>query len=40
VYPVPLPDTFDTWQDWAKEFTEIINGPSRWFRAKKPYFLH
>jgi len=29
VYPVPLPDTYATWQDWAKEFTEIINGTSR-----------
>ena len=28
IYPVPLPDTFETWQDWAREFTEIINGPS------------
>lgn len=27
-YPVPNPDTFDTWQDWAKEVTQIINGPS------------
>jgi hypothetical protein len=28
-YPVPNPDTFETWQDWARAFTEIINGPSR-----------
>ena len=28
-YPVPVPDTFETWQDWAREFTTIINGPSR-----------
>ena len=28
-YPVPDPYTFDTWQDWANEFTTIINGPSR-----------
>ena len=28
-YPVPSPDTFETWQDWAREFTTIINGPSR-----------
>lgn len=27
-YPVPDPSTFETWQDWAREFTEIINGPS------------
>ena len=28
-YPVPNPDTYETWQDWALEFTAIINGPSR-----------
>jgi hypothetical protein len=28
-YPVPAHDEFDTWQDWAREFTTIINGPSR-----------
>jgi hypothetical protein len=28
-YPVPDPDTFENWQDWALEFTQIINGPSR-----------
>jgi hypothetical protein len=28
VYPVPSPYNFDNWQDWAKQFTEIINGPS------------
>lgn len=28
-YPIVPPDAFDTWQDWAKEFTTIINGPSR-----------
>ena len=27
-YPIPDPDTFNTWQDWAMEFTTIINGPS------------
>jgi len=27
-YPVPDPSTFETWQDWAREFTTIINGPS------------
>jgi hypothetical protein len=27
-YPVPDPKTFETWQDWAREFTTIINGPS------------
>jgi hypothetical protein len=29
VYPVPSPDTYQNWQDWAIEFTEIINGPSQ-----------
>ena len=29
VYPVPDPDLFERWQDWASEFTLIINGPSR-----------
>jgi hypothetical protein len=29
VYPVPSPDAYDHWQDWALEFTEIINGPSK-----------
>lgn len=28
-YPVPDPDLYDNWQDWASEFTLIINGPSR-----------
>lgn len=25
-FPVPDPSTFETWQDWAYEFTNIING--------------
>jgi hypothetical protein len=29
VFPVPDPDTFEKWQDWAEELTMIINGPSR-----------
>ena len=29
VYPVPVPDTFENWQDWAYEFTNIVNGASR-----------
>jgi hypothetical protein len=29
VYPIPNPDAYDNWQDWALEFTEIINGPSQ-----------
>jgi hypothetical protein len=28
VYPVPDPELFENWQDWASEFTLIINGPS------------
>ena len=28
-FPVPTPDRYETWQEWAKDFTEIINGPSR-----------
>ena len=28
VYPVPDPDLYANWQDWASEFTLIINGPS------------
>jgi hypothetical protein len=27
-YPVPNPEDFGTWQEWALEFTQIINGPS------------
>ena len=29
VYPIPMPDSFETWQDWALEVTQIINGKSR-----------
>jgi hypothetical protein len=28
VYPVPDPDLYDDWKDWAFEFTLIINGPT------------
>lgn len=28
-YPVPTPDSFETWQEWADEFSLTINGPSR-----------
>lgn len=28
-YPVPDPDLFEQWQDWANQFTLIINGPSQ-----------
>ena len=28
VYPIPDPDMFENWQDWAREVTLIINGPS------------
>ena len=27
-YPVASPDNYDNWQDWAKDFTEIVNGQS------------
>ena len=27
-FPVPTPDDFENWQDWAKEVTLIINGKS------------
>jgi hypothetical protein len=28
-YPVPDAQLYANWQDWAYEFTEIINGPTR-----------
>lgn len=28
-YPVPDPSAYENWQNWAKDFTEIINGPSQ-----------
>lgn len=27
-YPVPHPDNYEEWQQWAKDFTEIVNGQS------------
>jgi hypothetical protein len=27
-YPVPDPQLYENWQNWAFEFTEIINGPT------------
>ena len=27
-YPVPDPELFEDWGDWALQFTLIINGPS------------
>lgn len=27
-YPVSDPDLFKNWQDWALDFTQIINGPT------------
>jgi len=27
-YPVPDPSEYADWQTWARDFTEIINGPS------------
>lgn len=29
VYPIPDPDTYTDWRDWAKEFALIINGPQQ-----------
>lgn len=26
-YPLPMPDIFVNWQDWASEVTNILNGP-------------
>jgi len=28
-YPVPDPALYANWQDWANEFTEIVNGPTQ-----------
>ena len=28
-YAMPDPELFENWQDWADEFTFIINGPSQ-----------
>ena len=27
-FPIPTPDTYDNWQDWASEVSLIINGKS------------
>lgn len=27
-YPIAHPDSYDSWQKWAKDFTEIVNGQS------------
>ena len=27
-YPTPNTDDFNTWQDWARAFITVINGPS------------
>lgn len=29
VFPIPDPDTYDDWRDWAREFALIINGPQQ-----------
>jgi len=29
VYPIPSPDTFSDWRDWARQFALIINGPTQ-----------
>ena len=28
VFPIPLPDKFEAWQDWAQAVTQSINGKS------------
>lgn len=28
VYPIPDPSSYDNWQQWTDDFTEIINGPT------------
>jgi len=27
-YPVPDPEAFETWQDWASALSFILNGPT------------
>ena len=27
-FPLPNPDQYENWQDWAKEFTLIVNRPN------------
>jgi hypothetical protein len=27
-YPMPNPDAYANWQDWANDFTQVVNGPS------------
>lgn len=27
-YAIPDPDLYQNWQDWARDFTQILNGPS------------
>ena len=29
VYPIPNPEMFTNWSDWAKEFSLIVNGSSK-----------
>jgi len=29
VYPIPSPDTYANWREWATEFSLIINGPQQ-----------
>lgn len=26
IYPTPIPEKYDNWRDWAKVFTESVNG--------------
>ena len=27
-YPIPSPESYENWQDWADQFTQSINGQS------------
>ena len=27
-YPIPDPNTYENWQDWANNFSQVLNGPS------------
>jgi len=27
-YPIPDPELYDKWQDWANDFSQVLNGPS------------
>lgn len=27
-YPIPDPNGYENWQDWANNFSQVLNGPS------------